>query len=158
MMLALLIAAAVIALRLILHTMGMPPQGTDFMLVHFLALVTIIFFIDTRLMRRGHSNGFPDLMREGFKGASIYALLMMAFLWLYYTRIERDAFSSRIERMVAQGVLEGQPEHIIRPRLSRFFTPFNYASISFFALLITGGGLALFIGAIHHKLLRRFRP
>lgn len=158
MILAILTALAVIALRLILHAMGMPPEGTDFMLVHFLALVTIIFFIDTRLMRHGASNGFPELMREGFKGAAIYALLMMAFLWIYYTRIERDAFASRVEHMVAQGVLEGQPEHIIRPRLTRFFTPFNYASISFFALLITGGGLALFLAALHHKVLRRFRP
>ncbi|WKZ67677.1 MAG: hypothetical protein QY325_07045 [Flavobacteriales bacterium] len=155
MVLALLTALAVIALRLILHTIGAPPQGTDFMLVHFLAIVTIVFFIDMRLLRRNRAAGFPDLMREGFKGAALYALLLMAYLWFHYTAIEDDAFSKRIEAMVLQAVEEGQPERIVRPRLTRFFTPFNYASISFFALLATGAFNALLIGAIHHKLLRR---
>lgn len=155
MTLAILTALVVIAFRLILHTIGAPPQGTDFMLVHFLAIVTIVFFIDMRLLRRNRAAGFPDLMREGFKGAALYALLLMAYLWFHYTAIEDDAFSKRIEAMVLRAVEEGQPEQIVRPRLTRFFTPFNYASISFFALLATGAFNALLIGAIHHKLLRR---
>lgn len=155
MTLAILTALVVIAFRLILHTIGAPPQGTDFMLVHFLAIVTIVFFIDLRLLRRNRAAGFPDLMREGFKGAALYALLLMAYLWFHYTAIEDDAFSKRIEAMVLRAVEEGQPEQIVRPRLTRFFTPFNYASISFFALLATGAFNALLIGAIHHKLLRR---
>jgi hypothetical protein len=155
MAIAILLALVVIALRLILHAIGAPPEGTDFMLVHFIAIATTVFFIDLRLLRRSQATGFPDLMREGFKGAALYALIMLGFLWFYYTAIESDAFATRVERMVAQGVLEGQPEEIIRPRLTRFFTPFNYASISFFALLATGAFNALFLGAIHHKLLRR---
>lgn len=155
MLLAILIALVVITLRLILHAIGAPPQGTDFMLVHFLAIVTIVFFIDLRLLRRDRAAGFPDLVREGFKGAAVYALLMLAFLWAYYTYIEHDAFERRIEAMVFKAVEEGQPEHIVRPKLMRFFTPFNYASISFFALLATSLFNALVIGAIHHKVLRR---
>lgn len=152
---AILTALVVIALRLILHAIGAPPQGTDFMLVHFLAIVTVVFFIDLRLLRRDRAAGFPDLVREGFKGAATYALLMMAFLWVYYTHIESGAFERRIEAMVFKAVEEGQPEDIVRPKLMRFFTPFNYASISFFALLAVGLANALIIGAIHHKLLRR---
>ncbi|MBK9177663.1 MAG: hypothetical protein IPM46_15305 [Flavobacteriales bacterium] len=158
MVLALLTAFAVAALRYILFTIGSPVEGTDFMLVHFLAIVTVVYFTDMQVLRRDRDAGFPDLVREGFKSASVYALVMMAFLWFYYNRIENDAFELRIERMVAAGVLEGQPENIIRPRITKFFTPFNYASISFFALLATGAANALIIGAIHHKILRRFRP
>lgn len=158
MILALLTAIAVAVLRYILFAIGSPPEGTDFMLVHFLAIVTVVYFTDMRLTRRDRDAGFPDLMREGFKSASVYAILMMVFLWIYYHAIETDAFALRIERMVAAGVLEGQPEDVIRPRLTKFFTPFNYASISFFALLATGAANALLIGAIHHKILRRLRP
>jgi hypothetical protein len=52
-------------------------------------------------------------------------------------------------------VEDGLPEEEVRPRMLRFFTPFNYASISFFALLAVGLANALVVGAIHHKLLRR---
>jgi len=157
MTLAILAALAVIALRLILHATGHAPEGTEFMLVHFLAVVTIVFFTDSRLLARERSTGFPELMREGFKGAAVYALLITAFLWYYYTSIEDTYFFDRVERMVAQGLAAGQDESIIRPRLTKFFTPFNYASITFFALLAFGGLLALLIGMLHHKVLRRLR-
>jgi uncharacterized membrane protein YuzA (DUF378 family) len=45
----------------------------------------------------------------------------------------------------------------MRPRLERFFTPFNYATISFVALFAAGALNALLIGLFHHKLLRGLR-
>jgi hypothetical protein len=59
--------------------------------------------------------------------------------------------------MVDRGVAQGQPEEVIRPRMEQFFTPFNYASMTFFALLAVGGFNALVVGLLHHKVLRRFR-
>ena len=44
----------------------------------------------------------------------------------------------------------------IRPRMEKFFTPFNYASMTFFALLVVGGVQALVLGLLHHKVLRRY--
>ena len=58
--------------------------------------------------------------------------------------------------MVAKGVAEGQPENVIRPRMERFFTSFNYTTITFFTMLIAGAFNALLLGALHHKMLRRF--
>lgn len=156
MALAILIALAVITLRLILHAIGAPPEGTDFMLVHFLAIVTVVFFTQTRLLRKDkRAAGFPQLVREGFKSASVYALIMLGFLWWYYSQVEGDFFERKLEQMVFKAVEDGLPEEEVRPRMLRFFTPFNYASISFFALLAVGLANALVIGAIHHKLLRR---
>lgn len=157
MILAILTALAVIALRLILHATGHAPEGTEFMLVHFLAVVTIVFFTDSRLLTTSRTTTFPDFMREGFKGAAVYALLMTAFLWYYYTHIEDTYFFDRVQQMVAEAKASGQEESVIRPRLTQFFTPFNYASITFFALLAFGGLLALVIGMLHHKVLRRIR-
>jgi len=155
MALAILTALVVIALRLILHALEAPPTGTDFMLVHFLAIATIVFFIGVGLLRKDRSVGFPALMREGFKGAAVYALLLLAFLWIYFTYIETDSFERRIEELVFRAVEEGAPEGEARRRFSGFFTPFNYASMSFFALLAIGLFNALLLGAIHHKILRR---
>lgn len=157
MLLAGLTALAVITLRLILFYTGHPPEGTDFMLVHFLAVVTVVFFTDHRLLTTDPTASFPDLMREGFKSAALYALIFGAFIWFYYRAVEPGHFAHRIDLMVQQGVAEGQPENVIRPRLEQFFTPFNYTTITFFALLLTGAFNALAIGLLHHKLLRRVR-
>lgn len=94
-------------------------------------------------------------MREGFKGAAVYSLLLLAFLWIYFTWIETDSFDRRIEELVFRAVEEGAQEGEARRRFSGFFTPFNYASMSFFALLAISLFNALLLGAMHHKLLRR---
>lgn len=157
MTLAALTALAVIALRLILYYTGHPPEGTDFMLVHFLAVITIVFFADHRQLTTDRRTSFPTLMREGFKSAALYALLFGAFIWIHYAAIQDTYFEHRVEMLVQKGLSEGQPEEVIRPRLTKFFTPFNYASITFFTLLLLGAFNALLIGALHHKVLRKFR-
>ena len=156
MYLTLLTALAVIALRLALFLSGRSVEGTDFMLVHFLAVVTVVFFAGQRLLQRDRRAGFPDLLREGMRSAGLYALLLMLYLWLHYGQLEAGLFAEKIDERVALAVSEGQPEALVRERLERFFTPFNYATITFFALLITGAFQSFLIGLVHHKVLRRF--
>lgn len=157
MRLALLTISAVIGLRLLLFKIGRPPQGTDFMLVHFLAIVTIVFFVGHGMLAKDARTSFPHLMREGFKSAAVYALIYGIFLLVYYKVVEPSHFAERVSTMVERGVAQGQPEDVIRPRMEQFFTPFNYASMTFFALLAVGGFNALVVGLLHHKVLRRFR-
>lgn len=156
MFLATLIAIAVCALRMILFYLGRPPEGTDYLIVHFFALVTIVFFTDHRLLKTDKAATFPDLMREGFKSAAVYALIVALFIWIYYGAVESHYFEHKVNAMVAKGMAEGQPENVIRPRMERFFTPFNYTTITFFTMLIAGAFNALLLGALHHKMLRRF--
>jgi hypothetical protein len=156
MLLTLLAAAAIMALRLALFAMGRPADGTDFMLVHFLAIVTVVYFADARLLREEPRSGFPDLLREGFRQAALYALVMLGFLWFHYTQVESGLFQQRIDERVAMAVAEGQPEAVVRERMERFFTPFNYATITFFALLAVGAAQTFVIGLLHHKVMRRY--
>ena len=157
MKLSLIGVFAVMALRVGLFYAGRPPEGTQFMLVHFLAIVTIVFFTGQMLLHRDAVTSFPDLMREGFKSAAIYAVIYGLFLLAYYHWVEPLHFHQRVEDMVDRGIADGQPEEIIRPRLEKFFTPFNYASMTFFALLLVGGFNALAVGLLHHKVLRKYR-
>lgn len=158
MTLAFLTTIAVIGLRLLLFYMGRPPEGTDFMLVHFLAIITLVFFTGQRALSADSRTPFPDIMRDGFRNAAVYALLFGVFIFIYYKVVEPMYFADKINVLVNAGIADGQPEDVIRPRIEQFFTPFNYASMTFFALLAFGGFNALVIGLIHHKLLRRFRP
>lgn len=126
------------------------------MLVHFLAIVTIVFFVGQTTLTKDRDASFPDLMREGAKSAAVYALIYGIFLLAYYHWVEPNYFSEKVNALVARGVADGQPEAIIRPRMEKFFTSFNYASMTFFALLLVGGINALAVGLLHHKVLRRF--
>jgi hypothetical protein len=157
MVLVLLTVAAVIALRLGLYYTGNAPEGTDFMIVHFLALVTVVFFGGHRLLVTDPRARFPGLVRDGFRNAAVYALLMGLFIWFFYTSIDTDEFPRKIEERVAAVVAAGHPEAETRQRLEAMFTPFNYASISFFAMLAVGAFNALLVAALHHKVLRRLR-
>ncbi|MEZ4739288.1 MAG: hypothetical protein R2818_07990 [Flavobacteriales bacterium] len=156
MKLTLITAAAVMGVRLVLFNMGRPPEGTDFMLVHFLALVTIIFFTGQSMLRADKRTPFPDLLRDGFRNGAVYALLFGLFIFTYYKVIEPNYFAHRIDLLVAAGQAAGNPEEIIRPRMEKFFTPFNYASMTFFALLLVGAFNAMLLGLLHHKVLRRY--
>jgi hypothetical protein len=156
--LTIITTGAVVALRLGLFHLGRPPEGTDFMLVHFLAIVTLVFFTGQRSLAQDVRTPFADLLRDGFRNAAVYALLFGGFLLFHYSVLEPDHFAHRIDDLVARGVAEGQPEEVIRPRIERFFTPFNYASMTFFALLAVAAFNAITIGLLHHKVLRRFRP
>ncbi len=155
MRLALITSVVVIAIRIGMFHSGRPAEGTDFMFVHFMAIVTIVFFTGKGSLTQDPETGIGELLRDGFKNAAVYALIIGAFLWFYYTRIESGYFGSRIDHLVQLGVAEGNPEEVIRPRMEKFFTPFNYASMTFFVLLIVGAVNAMLIGLLHHKVLRK---
>jgi hypothetical protein len=157
MLLALVTALMVMLARMAMFYAGHPPQGTDFMLVHFFALVTVVFFAGFGTLRHEPGSGFPGLFRNGFRAAALYALLMGAFLWTYHAHIDAGRFDMEVEKRVMRAVEEGFDELMMRPRIERFFSPFNYASISFFAMLSGGAALSLVSAVLHHVVLRRFR-
>lgn len=157
MLLALLAAFAVISLRMVLHAIGHPVEGTAYMLVHFLAIVTVVFFAGFRVLQNDRQASIAVLLRTNFRSAAVYAVAMAFFLWLYFTFFEPDHFQQRVDHLVWRGVSEGQPEEIIRPRMEQFFTPFNYSTITLAALLISGAILTVVAAVFQHKVLRRVR-
>ncbi|MCB9193737.1 MAG: DUF4199 domain-containing protein [Flavobacteriales bacterium] len=157
MSLAFFFALATMVLRTVLHHLGHDPEGTEFMLVHLFALIVIVFFAGQRQMRSEPTSGYPALVREGFKAAAVYTILYAVFIWGYFHTIDPRAFPDRIQRMVDMAEQEGRPVKEARERLTQFFTPFNYATMTFFGLLVIGAFNAFLLGALHHKVLRRLR-
>ena len=158
MLFAFLTAFAVIMLRLVLLTLGHPPHATGFMLVHLLAISTVIFISGYRTLQADRSASVPMLLRTNFRSAAVYALCMAIFLWCYFKWAEPHHFQQRIDALVWKGVAEGQPELVIRPRMEAFFTPFNYSTITLAGLLIAGAMLTLLAAVFQHKVLRRLKP
>ncbi|MCB0794576.1 MAG: DUF4199 family protein [Flavobacteriales bacterium] len=150
-------ALCVMVLRYGLYAMDRAPEGTSFMLVHLLALVLVIFFSGSAALRNDRESGFPLLVRDGFKAAAIYSLLYAVFIWAFFRRIDATHFPERIGQLVSLAKAEGQPEELVRERLELFFTPTNYATMTFFALLAFSALLALLLGLFHHRWLRHLR-
>src|SRR6185436_6691351 len=99
----------------------------------------------------------PAIMREAFKSAAAYAVLYGLFIWMYYKGIDATEFPMKINAMVDKAVAEGRNEAEARTQLERFFTPFNYATITFFALMVIGAINSLVVSLLHHKVLRGLR-
>jgi len=150
-------ALAVILLRIALFFSGRAPEGVQFMPVHLLALVLVPFFIGHLLLRREPRAPFPMIMRGSFKGAATYALLQGIFIWAYFKGIDVTEFPMKINALVDQAVADGADEAKVRPRLEGFFTPFKYASATFFVLLVIGAINSFVVSLLHHKVLRRMR-
>jgi hypothetical protein len=157
MMFAVLSALFVAGVRLLMFHWGRPAEGSDMLFVHFMAIATIVFFTGKRALDEYAGTGIGDLLRDGFRNAAVYALITGVVIWWHYSSVEAVNFQLRVEAIVARELEQGHPEDVVRPRIERFFTPFNYASLTFFALLAAGAFNALVIGIIHHKFLRRLR-
>ena len=152
---AFLVALAAMALRAVLLGVGRAPDPPYFMPVHLLALVLIPFLAAQAQLREEPRSGVPQLFKAGFRPAALYTLLTAAFLLAYYTRMDVTSFPVHINALVDQAVAAGHDEADARSRFERFFTPFNYASLSFFLLLLLGAFNTLLTTLLVHKVLRR---
>ncbi|MBK9273212.1 MAG: DUF4199 family protein [Flavobacteriales bacterium] len=152
---AFLIALASMALRVVLLGVGRAPDPPFYMPVHLLALVLIPFLAARSMLRDEPRSGVPQLFRAGFRAAALYTLLIAAFLLAYYTWMDVTSFPVHINALVDQAIAAGHDEADARSRFERFFTPFNYASLSFFLLLLLGAFNTLLTTLLVHKVLRR---
>jgi|688.fasta_scaffold111041_2 hypothetical protein len=154
---AFFVSLAVMALRVGMFYTGRSLEGPQFMFVHLLALSVIAFFAGHAMLGADRSATFPSLVKASFSGCAVYALMMGAFIWVYYSGIDIIEFPSKINERVAAIVAKGGNEAKARAELTSVFNPFSYASITFFGLLFAALGNALLFSAVHHKVLRRLR-
>ncbi|HMQ75045.1 MAG TPA: hypothetical protein PKE21_00170 [Flavobacteriales bacterium] len=152
---AFLVALASMALRVVLLGVGRAPDPPFYMPVHLLALVLIPFLAARSVLHDEPRSGVPQLFRAGFRAAALYTLSIAAFLLAYYTWMDVTSFPVHINALVDQAVAAGHDEADARSRFERFFTPFNYASLSFFLLLLLGAFNTLLTTLLVHKVLRR---
>ena len=89
-------------------------------------------------------------------GPILLSLLLGLFIWLFYTYIDTTAVQTRLDDLVLGYMRSGKSEEEVRPSLEQLVTPFNLATISFFALLVVSAILSLVLSAMQHKVFRRF--
>lgn len=152
---AFFVALAAMVLRVVLLGAGRAPDPPFFMPVHLLALVLIPFLAARSQLHREPRSGVPQLFRVGFRASALYILLIAAFLLAFYTWMDVTSFPVHINALVDQAMAAGHEEADARARFERFFTPFNYASLSFFLLLLLGAFNTLLTTLLAHKVLRR---
>lgn len=154
---ALIIAAIVIAIRAGLHYAGIHVEALEFVPVHLLAVVLVAFLSGHFLLRKDASRGMPDLIRNGMRDTALYAVLIAAFIYIFFTYINVTEFPQRNAMMIDGLVKDGHTREEAKKRVEQFYSPGGYASITFFGLLLLGVLNALLFAALHHKVLRRFR-
>jgi len=151
---AFLVALASIVLRMALFNFGNAPEPPYFMPAHLLALVLIPFFVGRTVLLASPEAGVLVLFREGLRASALYVLLTGFFLYAFYTWMDVTSFPVHINALVDQAVQTGKDEEDARARFSEFFSPFNYASLSFFLMLLLAAFNTLLVTVVLHKVVR----
>lgn len=115
-----------------------------FYLLCFLA--ALFFGVRSWKIQRGPTP-FTDDIKSGMKIASIYALVVSAFTWLYYAKINPAYFQARIAERVeaAKAAIESAADKAGEIDLSQveqtagfIFNAFTHASLTLFGLMALG--------------------
>ncbi|MFT3885960.1 MAG: hypothetical protein QM724_11180 [Flavobacteriales bacterium] len=157
MRVTLIIAGIVIALRVGLHYAGFAIGPMEFVPVHLLAVIAVAYLSGFLLLRHDPSRGMAELIRNGLRDTALYAVVIAVFIYIFYRYIDASEFPERNAQFIANFVAEGHTEAEAREKVERFYTPGGYAGVTFFGMLLLGVFNTLIFGALHHKVLRRFR-
>ncbi|HEY0978313.1 MAG TPA: hypothetical protein VGE21_12650 [Flavobacteriales bacterium] len=139
-----------------LHHAGYNIGPFEFWPVHLFFLVLIAYLSGYRQLRLDRTSGMGALMRDGIRDTVLYAVLIGVLSWVFYTYMDPNEFAERNAIIIDGLVNDGFSEADARQKVSGFYTPANYAGITFLALLMTGAVNTLLFAVIHHRLLRRF--
>jgi hypothetical protein len=156
MITVLLFILAAIGLRTGLHHAGYDIGPFEFWPVHLLFIVLLAYLAGYRELRADRDSGFSDMIRTGLRDGILYAIAIAVFAWYFYAFIDTAEFPERNALLVDGFISQGFREEEARRKVTGFYTPANYAGISFLALVVCAAVNVLAFSAIHHKLLRRF--
>lgn len=100
---ALIFASVFIIVKLILFNTGL--HNTNYVLVVFVnilcALLAMIIGLRMNFKENNEQKSYTELVKLTMRAAALYALIISAFAYLYYTKIDPEFISSRVEeRMV----------------------------------------------------------
>lgn len=145
MMLPLFFAFSAIVIRLALFYLGYENQDSAryLILMHILLILLSVFF-----SALNHAKANPDKrhftnhLKIGFKGGSVYTIIITGFLMLFYKVINEDTFTAKREFLIAQQIeagganLDESAIEAVRTNIESFFTVFNYCTITFIGFLV----------------------
>ncbi|MGB0167014.1 MAG: hypothetical protein ACPF8V_09190, partial [Luteibaculum sp.] len=110
MMLTLFFALSAILIRLALFYFGYetPESGKYVFLLHILFILLSVFFAVIQFKKFfPEKKGFTDYLKQGLKAGLFYSIVLTAFLWLFYSAINKDTFIAKRDNLIAQQI-EGQ--------------------------------------------------
>ncbi|MBK8341426.1 MAG: hypothetical protein IPK99_16265 [Flavobacteriales bacterium] len=151
---AFVIAVLSMVLRVALFSTDHAPEPPFYMPAHLLALVLIPFLVGRSELLASSEASITHLFREGLRASALYVLLTGFFLYAFYTWMDVTSFPVHVNALVDQAVLAGKDEADARARFSEFFSPFNYASLSFFLMLLLAAFNTLLVTVLLHKVVR----
>jgi hypothetical protein len=149
---ALAVAALSIILKLIIFLSGLQHQWADNYYVYFVFLIVLAgIFLGMREEKVNAKGLLPirDLIKAGCQIAGINALLMGAFLYLFYSVIDPEYFKIKMDTTIQLMMQNGTTVEQVRDYIinaSLIFTTKNVASFALFGYLAMGCFYAVLAG------------
>jgi len=146
------IAGLVSVILKMVYFLGFYPNDDFDMYVRFAYLLAFLLalFLGLRAWKGDHLDSkLVDDVKAGMKVASLYALILAPFTYIYYKWINPEYFQDRMEQAIA-AAQESTPDQVeqVRETVSFIFDAFTHATITLFGLLFIGFLYTLVIVAI----------
>lgn len=131
-----------IILKMVVFLTGQ--QFTDFDLYLglgyvFLLMTAIFITIRNHKLKVGGTSSFVDDIKAGMKVTALYAILMSAFLYAYYTLIDPDYFTIMLQQKVAEAEVAGNTNIEEVKKAGEFvLSPYFQSTVSLVIFMIVG--------------------
>lgn len=148
-------AVLVIILRLVIYYTNFEADWLTAANI-FLHLLIVLICVIYAIWPRPGINAFLSDVKNGVKLAGVYAVLIAAFVFIYYSYIDSDFFPNMTEK-IAQGTIAETPDkdpEEIETGVKSFFTPFNYTTITLIGYFCAGVFYSLLFAALKRVVLR----
>ena len=106
----------------------------------FLLMTAIFITIRNHKLKVGGTSAFVDDFKAGMKVTALYAILMSAFIYSYYTFIDPDYFTIMLQQKVAEAEAAGNTNIEEVQKAGEFvLSPYFQSTVSLVIFLIIGG-------------------
>lgn len=105
----------------------------------YLLLFLVALFLGLNSFKStNRQSAFTHDVKAGMKTASIFAMVISAFTWVYYKFINPDYFANRIEEVMnAANASVQKPENAINTA-EFIFNAFTHSTITLFGMMVLG--------------------
>ena len=91
-------------------------------------------------------------VKAGMRVASLYALLMSGFVYLYYSQIDMDYFKVKMAERIDLALQQGVDIEQAKKSMNLVFTPFFQSTITLIGFLILGSFYSAMLSFLVRKL------
>lgn len=144
----LLIGLAIIVYSLVIHFLGVPPNGSMQWISYLIYIVGIIWAVTSYGKQIGYNSTFGGYFSHGFKTSAMVTVVMIIFMIVFvyaFPEVKEQGLDAARKAMDQQDQLSAEQKQQALAMSQKFFIPFLIGGTMFYYIVL--GAIVSLIGA-----------